>query len=93
MADSYNTPINPIFEVTVSNTTVDFTIRIKPETIKLVKTDSIFYSLFKEFPQIFFELIGETNIDINTCEFKAIELKETALRLDGVMLRVPKDSK
>lgn len=58
-----------------------------------MKTDIIFYSLFEEFPNIFFELIGETNIDVNSYEFKAVELKETALRLDGVMLRVPKDPK
>lgn len=58
-----------------------------------MKTDQIFYSIFKEFPQIFFELIGETNIDITAYEFNGSELKETALRLDGIMLRVPKDPK
>jgi predicted transposase YdaD len=58
-----------------------------------MKTDKLFYEVFLELPEIFFELIGEGNVDRRAYEFKAIELKETALRLDGVMLRTDKDPK
>jgi predicted transposase/invertase (TIGR01784 family) len=49
-----------------------------------MKTDAIFYEIFKEIPNIFFELIGQPNINSNTYEFTAPELKQTSLRLDGV---------
>jgi len=58
-----------------------------------VKTDKLFYEVFHELPEVFFELIGETHVNAQDYEFKAIELKETALRLDGVMLRIAKDTK
>ena len=48
-----------------------------------MKTDKLLYEVFLELPEIFFELIGEGNVDRRAYEFKAIELKETALRLDG----------
>jgi predicted transposase/invertase (TIGR01784 family) len=54
-----------------------------------VKTDSIFYRLFKTFPRIFFELIGQPNIDINTYQFVSVEIKQTAFRIDGVFIPVP----
>lgn len=47
-----------------------------------MKTDKLFYEVFLEFPEIFFELIGANNVDARAYEFKAIELKETASRLD-----------
>ena len=49
-----------------------------------MKTDAIFYEIFKEIPNIFFELIGQPNINSNAYEFTAPELKQTSLRLDGV---------
>ncbi|MBC6474451.1 MAG: DUF2887 domain-containing protein [Hormoscilla sp. GM102CHS1] len=58
-----------------------------------MKTDKLYYEVFQEFPDIFFRLIGKSQVDARAYEFKAIELKETALRLDGVMLRVAKDLK
>jgi predicted transposase/invertase (TIGR01784 family) len=51
-----------------------------------VKTDTLFYSLFQAFPQIFFELIGQPETDANTYQFTSIELKQQAFRLDGVFL-------
>ncbi|MFB2878721.1 Rpn family recombination-promoting nuclease/putative transposase [Floridanema aerugineum] len=54
-----------------------------------MKTDSIFYRLFKTFPRIFFELIGQPNIDINTYQFVSVEIKQTAFRIDGVFIPVP----
>jgi len=58
-----------------------------------MKTDKLFYRIFQELPQIFFELIGESNVDASAYEFKAPELKETALRLDGVMCPKAKNRK
>ncbi|MCL1468734.1 Rpn family recombination-promoting nuclease/putative transposase [Argonema galeatum] len=54
-----------------------------------MKTDSIFYRLFKTFPRIFFELIGQPNIDISNYQFASVELKQTSFRIDGVFVPVP----
>lgn len=51
-----------------------------------MKTDSIFYRLFQEFSNIFFELIGYPSTEANTCNFSSIEIKQTAFRIDGVFL-------
>ena len=51
-----------------------------------MRTDKIFYGLFQEFPEIFFELIGERNIDASVYDFSSVELKETAFRIDGVLI-------
>lgn len=52
----------------------------------IVKTDSIFYRLFQEFPSIFFELIGEPPEEANLYQFSSVEVKQTAFRIDGVFL-------
>jgi predicted transposase/invertase (TIGR01784 family) len=51
-----------------------------------VKTDSIFYRLFQEFPDIFFELIGVASSTANAYNFASVEIKQTAFRIDGVFL-------
>ncbi|OUL23910.1 hypothetical protein BV372_29400 [Nostoc sp. T09] len=51
-----------------------------------MKTDTIFYKLFQEFPNIFFELIGKPETNTNLYEFKSQEIKETGFRLDGIFL-------
>ena len=51
-----------------------------------MKTDSIFYRLFKEFPSIFFELIGNSPQTADAYEFSSVEIKQTAFRIDGVFL-------
>ncbi|MBD2522670.1 Rpn family recombination-promoting nuclease/putative transposase [Nostoc sp. FACHB-133] len=51
-----------------------------------MKTDSIFYRLFQEFPSIFFELIGNPPETANTYQFSSVEIKQTAFRIDGVFL-------
>jgi predicted transposase/invertase (TIGR01784 family) len=50
-----------------------------------VKTDSLFYDFFQEFPQIFFELIGSKEINHQAYQFTSPELKQRAFRLDGVL--------
>jgi len=54
-----------------------------------MKTDTIFYEIFKEFPNIFFELIGKPEIDPHTYQFQAPEIKQLAFRLDGVFCPLP----
>ncbi len=51
-----------------------------------MKTDSIFYRLFQEFPSIFFELIGDSPQTAEVYQFSSIEIKQTAFRIDGVFL-------
>ena len=53
-----------------------------------MKTDSIFYRLFQEFPSIFFELIGNPPQTANAYKFSSIEIKQTAFRIDGVFLPI-----
>lgn len=51
-----------------------------------MKTDSIFYRLFQEFPDIFFELIGNSPETATNYQFSSVEIKQTAFRIDGVFL-------
>ena len=51
-----------------------------------MKTDSIFYRLFQEFPNIFFELIGNSPETATGYQFSSVEVKQTAFRIDGVFL-------
>ncbi|MBW4643891.1 MAG: Rpn family recombination-promoting nuclease/putative transposase [Goleter apudmare HA4340-LM2] len=54
-----------------------------------MKTDSIFYRLFQEFPSVFFELIGNSPQIAEAYQFSSIEIKQTAFRIDGVFLPTP----
>jgi len=54
-----------------------------------MKTDSIFYRLFKELPSSFFELIGQEGDRADNYSFDSIEVKQTSFRIDGVF--VPTD--
>ncbi len=56
-----------------------------------MKTDSIFYRLFQEFPNIFFELIGDDSEAVTNYQFSSVEIKQTAFRIDGVF--IPKSKK
>jgi predicted transposase/invertase (TIGR01784 family) len=49
-----------------------------------MKTDSIFYQLFQNFPNIFFELIGQPSSNSNVYKFTSVEIKQTSFRIDGV---------
>ncbi|WP_414527568.1 Rpn family recombination-promoting nuclease/putative transposase [Nodularia chucula] len=53
-----------------------------------MKTDSIFYRLFQQFPSIFFELIGNSPEEANSYQFSSVEVKQTSFRLDGVFLPI-----
>jgi predicted transposase/invertase (TIGR01784 family) len=54
-----------------------------------MKTDPIFYRLFKTFPGVFFELIGQTSTAAAVYEFRSVEIKQTAFRIDGVFIPLP----
>ncbi|MGK7897553.1 MAG: Rpn family recombination-promoting nuclease/putative transposase [Xenococcus sp. (in: cyanobacteria)] len=49
-----------------------------------MKTDTIFYQLFQEFPWIFFQLIQKKETNLNAYEFIAPEIKQRSFRLDGL---------
>lgn len=49
-----------------------------------MKRDSLFFRLFQELPGGFFQLIGRPDTNPDDYDLKAIEYKETAVRLDGV---------
>lgn len=55
-----------------------------------MKTDPIFYRLFKSFPDTFFELIGQRPAQAEVYEFRSVEIKQTAFRIDGVFIPLPK---
>jgi predicted transposase/invertase (TIGR01784 family) len=49
-----------------------------------MKTDTLFYRFFNELPGCFFELVGRPATDSERYRFHSIELKDTAVRIDGV---------
>ena len=54
-----------------------------------MKTDSLFYFLFQTAPGILFELLGQSATLAAAYEFRSVELKQTAFRIDGVLLPHP----
>jgi predicted transposase/invertase (TIGR01784 family) len=51
-----------------------------------VRTDAIFYQLFKRFPSFLFSLIDQIPEQAKEYRFESVEIKETAFRIDGVFL-------
>ena len=51
-----------------------------------MKTDSLFYFLLQTAPGILFELLGQPAQLAAAYEFRSVELKQTAFRIDGVLL-------
>lgn len=58
-----------------------------------MKTDSIFYNIFQEFPFVFFALLGIPAESANQYQFTSQEVKQLAFRLDGLFLPIIPDSK
>ncbi|MGB5065333.1 MAG: Rpn family recombination-promoting nuclease/putative transposase, partial [Candidatus Competibacter sp.] len=54
-----------------------------------MKTDSLFYRLFQYAPMLVFELAGLEAPAAGTYQFRAEEIKQTAFRLDGVLIPSP----
>jgi len=53
-----------------------------------MKTDSIFYNIFQEFPSVFFALLGIPAESANQYQFTSQEVKQLAFRLDGLFLPI-----
>jgi predicted transposase/invertase (TIGR01784 family) len=51
-----------------------------------MKTDSLFYRIFQTAPGIVLELAGASPSDSAGYEFRSVELKQTAFRIDGVLI-------
>ncbi|NEQ38720.1 MAG: Rpn family recombination-promoting nuclease/putative transposase [Okeania sp. SIO3I5] len=51
-----------------------------------MKTDHIFYRIFQDLPETFFQLWGELPENLNDYRFDSVELKQTYFRIDGVFL-------
>jgi predicted transposase/invertase (TIGR01784 family) len=54
-----------------------------------LKTDSIFYRIFKTDPGILFELLGQSPDLADSYDFSSVEIKQVAFRIDGVFLPKP----
>lgn len=54
-----------------------------------MKTDSIFYRIFQTEPGILFELLGQSADLAIGYEFRSVEIKQLAFRIDGVLLPYP----
>ena len=57
-----------------------------------MKTDVIFYEIFREFPSIFFELLGQPETNANAYQFSTPEIKQLSFRLDGVFSPLAENS-
>jgi predicted transposase/invertase (TIGR01784 family) len=57
-----------------------------------MKTDSLFYQIFQQFPFIFFALLGLPAEATNQYQFTSQEVKQLAFRLDGLFLPIIEDS-
>ena len=51
-----------------------------------MKTDSLFYRLFQAMPALALELAGLTGSERAAYQFRSEEIKQTAFRLDGVLI-------
>ncbi len=51
-----------------------------------MSADPLFYEIFKEIPELFFELIGQPEKDPSIYKFLAPEIKQRSFRLDGLLL-------
>lgn len=54
-----------------------------------MRTDTIFYALFQSTPAILLELAGRSPQAANQYDFRSVELKQTAFRIDGLLLPQP----
>lgn len=50
-----------------------------------MQVDALFYQLFQSFPIIFFELLGQSDVNVSNYEFTSPEVKQPTFRFDGVL--------
>ncbi|MBK4728965.1 Rpn family recombination-promoting nuclease/putative transposase [Oxynema sp. CENA135] len=51
-----------------------------------MKTDTIFYLIFQQYPEIFFELLDRPVGEASSYQFTSVEVKQLAFRIDGLFL-------
>jgi predicted transposase YdaD len=51
-----------------------------------MRRDTLFFQLFKQFPELLFELMDNPPDYVQGYQFESVEVKETSFRLDGVFL-------
>jgi predicted transposase/invertase (TIGR01784 family) len=51
-----------------------------------VKRDTIYYQIFKRFPELLFQLVNLRSLQPQNYRFDSVEVKETSFRIDGVFL-------
>jgi len=51
-----------------------------------MKTDTILYELFRLYPNLLLELLGETPVVAHAYRFDALEVKQAAFRFDGLLI-------
>lgn len=57
-----------------------------------MKTDSLFYRLFQNFPPLLFELIGVSVTNSEQYQFRSVEIKQTSFRIDGLFAPPKEDT-
>ncbi|MBW4661414.1 MAG: Rpn family recombination-promoting nuclease/putative transposase [Drouetiella hepatica Uher 2000/2452] len=50
-----------------------------------MQVDVLFYQLFQSFPAIFFDLLGQPDVNVSNYEFTSPEVKQPTFRFDGVL--------
>ena len=58
-----------------------------------MKTDSLFYRLFQIRPQLLFELLSGSPKTASRYQFRSVEVKQLAFRMDGLFLPISDDSR
>ena len=56
-----------------------------------MKTDTLFYQLFKSFHSLLFELIERPITEAEGYQFSSVEVKEKAFRFDGIFIHATND--
>ena len=56
-----------------------------------MKTDTLFYRIFLDFPEAFFELVGLPITETANYQFTSREVKQLSFRLDGLFYPQPED--
>ena len=51
-----------------------------------MRTDSLFYQLFQNYPNILFELLGNPSTPASSYSFTSQEVKQTSFRIDGIFV-------
>jgi predicted transposase/invertase (TIGR01784 family) len=51
-----------------------------------MKTDTLFYEIFQTQPALLLELLGHDVAEIVNYDFRSVEVKQTAFRIDGLLI-------